>query len=390
VNLKRNERIAMNGYSSSARRWVAGAVLGVTLATTAACGPDETAEAASEGPAVVLAPTDLVTASSTEISGGIVLTGTLNPYRIVDVKAQVPGTIDNLSVDRGDAVNAGQSMAVIQAEGIRGQAAGAAAGVAAAEANLALAQQQLESARVLHEAGAMSNLDFRGAQASYEAARAQLAAANAQAAGAGEQARRATVTAPINGEVSNRQVSEGEAVTPGQTLFTVVNSSALELAGQVPVDQAVRVRAGAPAEFTIDAYPGRVFRGTVARVEPTADPATRQVGVYLQLPNQDRSLVGGLFATGRVMVAGAEKAVVVPAAAVRGSGTGTYVWVIEEGRAVRRPVTAGVRDEASGMLSITSGVQPGDQVVVAPGDLEEGAAVRITAEAEGAAPPAEE
>ena len=86
----------------------------------------------------------------------------------------------------------------------------------------------------------------------------------------GEQARRATVTAPINGEVSNRQVSQGEAVSPGQTLFTVVNSTSLELAGQVPVDQAVRVRAGAPAEFTIDAYPGRVFRGAVARVEPTA------------------------------------------------------------------------------------------------------------------------
>jgi RND family efflux transporter MFP subunit len=389
VNLKSNERIAMNGYRKSARRWMVGAVLGVSLAT-AACGPDETAEAASEAPAVVLAPSDVTTAQSTEIAGGIVLTGTLNPYRIVEVKAQVPGTITNLAVDRGDAVRSGQPMAVIEAEGIRGQAAGAAAGVAAAEANLALAQQQLESARTLHEAGAMSSLDFRAAQAGYEAARAQLAAANAQAAGAGEQARRATVSAPFNGVVSNRQASQGEAVNPGQTLFTVVNSTFLELAGQVPVDQAVRVRAGAPAEFTIDAYPGRSFRGTVARVEPTADPATRQVGVYLRLPNEDGALVGGVFATGRVMAEGAAQAVVVPIAAVRGTGAATYVWVIEDGRAARRPVTTGVRDESKGVIALASGVQAGDQVVVAPGEFEEGAVVRITAEAAATQPAVEE
>src|SRR5690606_30778897 len=98
------------------------------------------------------------------------------------------------------------------------------------------------SARLLFEAGALSEIDFRAAQTSYEAARAQLAAARAQATGATEQAQRATVTAPISGEISNREVSEGEAVNVAQTLLTVVNSTTLELAGQVPVDQATRVR----------------------------------------------------------------------------------------------------------------------------------------------------
>src|SRR5690606_8225327 len=205
------------------------------------------------------------------------------------------------------------------------------------------------SARTLHGAGAMSDIDLRAAQASFEAARAQLASANAQAAGVGEQAQRPTVSAPIAGEVSNRQMSEGEAVSVGQSLFTVVNSSILELAGQIPVDQAARVRTGADAEFTIDAYPGRVFKGAVARVEPTADPATRQVGVYLRLPNQDRSLLGGLFATGRVLAGGAEQAVTVPIAAVRGTGNSTYVWIIQDGHAVRRPVTSAVRDERAGI-----------------------------------------
>src|SRR5690606_22967462 len=171
-------------------------------------------------------------------------------------------------------------------------------------------------------------LDYRAAQAAYESARAQLAAANAQAVGAGEQARRATVTAPITGQVSDRQISDGQAVNPGETLFTVVGSEYLELAGQVPVDQAARVRQGQAVEFQLDAYPGRTFRGTVDRIDPTANPNTRQIGVYLRLPNPNRELVGGLFATGRVIAEGVSSAVVVPTSAVRGTGDDRYVWVI--------------------------------------------------------------
>src|SRR5690606_22086626 len=208
--------IAMNGYRMSSRRWLVGAVLGTSL-VAGACGSGETAEAAPETAAALLRGSDVATAVTSELAGGVVLTGTLNPHRNVEVRAQVPGAVSQLNVDRGDAVRSGQTMAVIEAEGIRGQAAGAVAGVAAAEANLALAEQQLESARTLHEAGAMSDLDFRAAQAGFESARAQLAAANAQSAGAGEQARRATVTAPVSGEVSNREVSQGEAVNVGQT-----------------------------------------------------------------------------------------------------------------------------------------------------------------------------
>src|SRR5690606_30412956 len=134
-----------------------------------------------------------------------------------------------------------------------------------------------------------------------------------------------------SGEVSDRQVNHGEAVSPGQTLFTVVNSTRLELAGQVPVAQATQVRAGLPVEFTMNAYPGRVFRGEVARVEPVADPQTRQVGVYIQLPNENRQLVGGLFATGRIATGASTESVVVPTSAIREAGAQAYVMVVAEG-----------------------------------------------------------
>ncbi len=368
----------MNAFMDGIRKGRPVAAAALLLGLAACGGPEEGAEAAeAPAPEVVFGAGDLALAERSQLSSGVSLTGSLDPYQVVEVRAQVPGQVSNLRVDRGQAVSRGQVMAVIEAEGIRSQAAGARAGVAAAEAQLALARRQLESARTLYDAGAMSEIDFRGAQAQLESAQAQLAAAQAQAAGAGEQARRATVTAPIAGEVSDREVSEGEAVNPGQALFTVVNTEYLELAGRVPVNQAARVRAGQPVEFSLTAHPGRTFRGEVARVEPTADPATRQVGVYVRLPNRDRALVGGQFATGRILSGGETEAVVVPSAALRRQGDETFVWAVEDGVVVKRPVTVGSRDEARGVVAITGGLQAGEQVVVAPGAIQEGIRVRV-------------
>lgn len=348
-------------------------------------GGSQAAEAGSEGAvvAVTLNAADIAVAERESVAAGVVVTGTLLPYREVEVRAQVPGVLTALQVDRGDAVREGQVLARIEAEGIRGQAASAQAGVAAAEANLALAARQLESARKLYEAGAMSEMEFRQAQAAHEAAQAQLEAARAQAVGAGEQARRTTVTAPFAGEVSKRHASEGEAVNPGQALFTVVDARILELAGQVPVNRAAGLRPGLPVEFTVDALPGRVLTGEVARVEPTADPTTGQVGVYVRLPNRDRALVGGLFATGRILTGERQEGVVVPAAAVRRDAAQPYVWAIRDDRAVRQPVTVGAEDLRRGVVQVLAGLEAGERVIAAPGTIEDGVVVRVAG-----APPA--
>ena len=363
---------------------------GLAAALALACGGDAaTADGAvGEREAVVLASADVATARLGQLQTGPTLTGSLQPADIVQLRAQIPGTVAELRVDRGTAVRAGQVLAVIEAAGIRSQAAGARAAVAAAEANLAVARQQLEAARTLSQAGAMSEIDFRTAEAGFEAAQAQVAAARAQAAGAGEQASRAIVRSPLTGVVSARAVEEGEPVSPGDDIVTVVDASRLELAGQVPVQEAARVRVGQPVRFTLDAYPGRDFRGSVARIDPTADPNTRQVGIYVRLPNPGGEIIGGQFARGRVLGDVAE-AVVVPQGAVRQEGEESYVLVIENGRVVRRAVVLGARDEASGEVGIASGLRAGEQVIAAPSaTLAAGTAVTVAADPAGTAPAA--
>jgi membrane fusion protein, multidrug efflux system len=170
-------------------------------------------------------------------------------------------------------------------------------------------------------------------------------------------------------------------VNPGQTLLTVVNSAFLELRGQVPVDQANLVQPGQPAEFTLTAFPGQTFTGTVARVDPVADAATRQVGVTLRLQNDGGRLIAGMFASGRVVTAGGTQALVVPAAAVRGQGADQHVLVLQGDSVVRRPVTPGSRDDARGVVAIQSGLQAGEQVIVSPGMVPAGSKVRVQAAA---------
>lgn len=378
----------MNAYSDL-RRPVGAAVAALLVLGAAACGgggaETEEAGAPKQENVTVLGARDVATAEMTQLASGVALTGSLEPFRIAEVKAQVPGVVRGLAVDRGSDVGAGQVLARIEAQGITSQAAGARSGVAAAEAQVSLARRQMESARTLYQAGAMSELDFRAAEAQFEAAQAQLAGARSTATGASEQAGRTAVRAPFAGQVSERMTNDGEAVNVGQTLLKVVNSQYLELRGQVPVDQANQVRSGQAAEFTLTAFPGRTFRGTVARVDPVADAGTRQVGVTLRLQNTGE-LIAGMFASGRVVTGGDRQALVVPAAAVRGQGADQHVMAVVGDSVVRRAVTVGARDDARGVVAVESGLQAGERVIVSPGVVPAGAKVRV--QAAGAVAPA--
>jgi RND family efflux transporter MFP subunit len=335
--------------------------------------------------ALLLGPQDVAVAREGDVGAGITVSGPLEPKEAVTIRAQVGGTMRNLRVDRGSAVSRGQRLATIQAAGVQSQAAGAQAQVAAAQAGLAVARQRRDAAVKLRAAGAMSEIDMRSAVAQFEAAEAQVAAARAQAAGAGEAAGFTTIEAPISGIVSERFVEDGEAVSPGGQLLTVVNSRTLELEGQVGVAEAGRVRAGQAVTFTLDAMPDQEFTGRVARVDPVADPGTRQVGVYVELANAGGRIVGGQFARGRIATGTSSvRGVLIPETAVlRASpqATSGRVFVIEAGRLVAREVTLGARDESTGLVVAQSGVRAGEQLIAVPtSEVKEGTRVTLAAD----------
>jgi RND family efflux transporter MFP subunit len=361
-------------------------ILPLTLALPLlfACSKGESTPAVDSAAAtpIIVSASDIATVESRTIGSAVLVSGNLDPADVVVVKAQVPGTVTGVRVDRGSAVSRGQTLATIEAQGIRSQAAGAEAQVAAARAQLSIAQQRLEASKKLFEAGAISSIEYKTAQANVDAAEAQVASARAAAAGASESAARATITAPISGVVSDRKVSGGEAVSVGNDLFTIVDASSLELAGQVGVTEAARIRVGQAVTFTLDGYPNRTFNGRVERVDPTADPTTRQVGVYVTMPNPGRQIVGGQYARGRIATGGTTTATVVPEAAiVSRQGDSATVYTVVGNRVSKRNVTVGARDDATGMVAVLLGLSAGEKVLLNPSsDIGEGTLISTPAD----------
>ena len=142
--------------------------------------------------------------------------------------------------------------------------------------------------------------------------------------------------------------------------------------------------------FTLDAYGTQVFRGRVARIDPTADPGTRQVGVYVRLPNPEQRIVGGQYARGRIETGSGSSNVVIPESAVANrTGDSAQVFVVVGNKLARRTVQTGVRDEASGTIAVLSGIQAGERVLLNPSnDIVDGASVSVAADSAAAAKPA--
>jgi RND family efflux transporter MFP subunit len=197
----------------------------------------------------------------------------------------------------------------------------------------------------------------------YSAAEAQLANAKAQLVSAQKQLGKATVKAPFSGIVSVRQVSAGDIVQVGALMFTVVNPATMRLEASVPADQLSAVRVGAPVDFSVNGYPGRQFTGHITRINPVADPATRQVRIIASLPNASGVLVGGLFADGHV-ASEVRTAPVVPIAAVDERELHPFVMRIKNGEVEKTEVELGIRDAASETVEIKRGVAPGDTILL--------------------------
>jgi membrane fusion protein, multidrug efflux system len=305
------------------------------------------------------------------ISTGPSISGALIPERSATVRAQLSGSVLQTYAEQGQAVRAGTTLAKMDQTALQEPYLSARAGLASASNNNDIAQRELARSEKLLAAGAISERDIDQSRRNAIAARAALEDAKARLATAQKQWGNSMVTAPISGVVSERQVSAGDVVQPGAAMFTIVDPSSMRLEASVPADQLSMVRVGVPVSFTVTGYPDRQFLGRVTRVNPTADPATRQVRIYVSIPNAGRTLVGGLFANGRI-AATAHNGISAPLSAVDMRGTAPTVVRIKNGKADRVQVQLGIRDEGSERIEILSGVQAGDTLLL-------GAAQGITA-----------
>lgn len=366
--------------------WRTAGALALALAL-AACGRDgEAAEQPKGDPAVTVGPENVIVAAAEEIATGPALSGSLAAERQALVNAEIGGLVQAVFAEKGQPVRAGQALARIDAAAIRDQVTSAQSAVRSAELQVANAQRNVERNTTLAAAGAVADRDLETARNTLAGAQAQLAGARAQLSSAQEQLGKTTVNAPISGVVSDRPVSAGSVVQMGGPLFVIVDPGSMRLEASVPAAELGQVHVGAPVRFTVTGYPGQTFTGTVQRINPAADPVTRQVPVLVSIPNAGGTLVSGLFAEGRVQ-SEARQGIMVPAAAVDERGVQPVVVRLKDGKAERVSVTLGVRDADTDRVEVTGGVAAGDTLLVGAA-LGTTPGTRVTVRSGAAAAPA--
>ncbi len=336
----------------------------------------QSSRAAEESAPVAPAAVDIavVTVSASPFEEAVELSGTLTPRSRVPVRPRLPGTLERVLVELGDAVRQGQTIATIDRREIDAQADAAEAAVAVARASLENAAAGLanaltedERARVLFEKGAIPRQRLDAAETAHRAARAQrdLAQANlAQSEAALRRAREvqrdATLLSPVTGFVVERNYDAG-AIPGDLPIVVVADLRQMKLEAGVSELEAGRLRVGMIARVEVQARPGETFTGEVAAIAPEVNERNRHFRVEVRVPNTDHGLLSGMYATARIIRATADDALLLPREAIV-TQEGRRVAMKVDGETISPvPVTEGATDGRQ--VQILAGLASGDRVL---------------------------
>jgi RND family efflux transporter MFP subunit len=370
------------------RRRIAGALvillivaaLGVAVAQRAAKRAAENAPRKAPVVALEFTPADIAYVEARPLARWLPVSGTLQPVRQATVKAKVAGDVLAVTVREGERVRAGQVLARIDTTDLEARLADRVGALESAKAQLALAEKtRAMNVRLLNDRFISQNA-FDSAESSFNVARGNVKSAEAQVQLARNALKDAVAVAPLSGSVSKRHVQPGEKVAIEAPLVTVVDLADLEVQALVPANDVPELAPGMAVRFTVDGFGERIFEGRIERINPSTEPGTRAILVYVSLPNSDASLRSGMFATGRIALAASAPMPTLPVAAVRVEAGQSYVWVIDQGKLTRRIVSVGRRDEASGRVELRTALPPGLPVLAARFDnLKDGAPALVKA-----------
>ncbi len=324
-------------------------------------------QASAQEPAV---KADTVQVGEAKVPRFLTLTGSLTAYEDSDVAAGAAGKVLSVHVERGSVVKKGDVLVRLDARASSASLEEARAQVALAKSQQALANADCERNEKLFGSGTISTADHDRAQAQCRNAAAQLASANARLTMLELNVSDATIRAPFDGVVSERVVSVGEYVRQDSKVVTLVALDPLRLSLTVPESSASFVRKDQSVEFTLTAAPDVVHKTKVSFVGPALRSGTRDLVVEALVPNKDRSLLPGQFATAKVQL-GEQQLPVVPRTAVLEEGARRKLFVVSDGRLEERFVQ--VSESTADLLGVMAGVRVGERVVaVAREDLRDG------------------
>ena len=319
-------------------------------------------------------------------------TGDIRPMVQVNVYPKIAGRIiERLLVERGDFIEKGKVVAILEDRTIKAQLREARAGLKAAKAklnaveiNMVLIRKDQARLKDLVKTHAISqqkmdqiDTQYNAALAGKELAIAQIEKAEATLAKIKILYKDHSVYAPVSGYVSARYIDQGAMSNRSQPIIRISNEATEKIVTTVTEQDYPHVSKGMEAEISVDAFPQKIFKGFVSIINPTLDPATRTGEIEIYVPNKNLLLRSGMFAHVRIHL-GMREGLVVPRAGLsRLPGTGSYyVYLIEENKAVLKNIRIGVFQE--NYVEIREGLKQGEKVVIkGQNRLKDGLPVKI-------------
>ena len=373
--------------------------IGLAFPVTASIVACHSADSKSDARAAAVPSAKVAAAQRGDISHVLTLAGQFQPYQVVDVHPKVSGYMSHISVDIGDIVHQGQTLAVLEVPELKAELQQTVFQLQQTKEEITRAQHDINRAEAEHAAlhaaserlkqaaagrpGLIAQQELDDAEAKDLASEAQVDAAKSAMAAAQEHTGAArsdnqrvealhnytNVTAPLDGVVIWRYADTGALIQGGtnsndQTLPIVrlSQSSLLRLRIPVPEDDVKYVHLGDQLQVRVDAI-GRSFTGKIVRFTREVNFETRTMETEVDVENKDLSIAPGMYANTLLQLAHDTNVVTIPVEALVLNGQQETVYVLDDSSRIHiRNVAVGL--EGSRLAEITNGLNPGDRVVI--------------------------
>jgi RND family efflux transporter MFP subunit len=337
------------------------AAAGASAASAASATP------AAAAPVLLLAPEDMATLQPSQLASGPVITGSVQPERRADLRAEVAAVVLQVFKESGEAVRAGEALMRLDDTAIRDSLTSADEALRAAQQAFDQSERQVQRLKTLQAQGMTSTQALEDAEVRRNNAQSDLVAAKTRVVAARQQLQRTTVRAPFDGVLSERKASVGDTVQIGKELIKVIDPRSMRFEGLVSADRLSELRTGQRVSFRVNGYAQGDFYGKVRRIDAAANATTRQVALIVDFQDPATApKVAGLFAEGRVETGSVQGLMVTEASVVR-SGEAAHVWRVDGKMLSKVEVKLGERDSRSGNTPLRSGLVAGDRVLRNPG-----------------------
>jgi membrane fusion protein, multidrug efflux system len=345
-------------------RLVAALLLALAVA---ACnkGPDAGKTGAVNTAPLILSAEDLHTVRSSALASGPAITGSIQPERRADLRAEIQSVVLQVLKENGDAVRRGDVLVRLDDTAIRDSLASAEATLRAATQAFEQSGRQLERMKTLRGSGMTSAQALEDAEIRRNTTQSEVEAARARMVLARQQLQRTEVRAPFDGVVSDRKVSAGDTAQIGKELLKVIDPTSMRFEALVSADHVGEVKAGQAVHFRVHGYGEQEFAGKVRRLNPSANPTTRQVEMLVDFVGEKQPRLAGLYAEGRVQTE-SRTSLTVPASAVVRDGDTASAWRLKDNKLQKVKLGIDQRDARTGDFVLKSGLTEGDQVIRHP------------------------